>query len=119
MYPNRNISRKAPIPTHEQCKAVANLIQKQTNDGQEDVMLLQIWNGKLLAERFKLPQMQIEIERAVEQVEKNIKAKEELVEEKQEIEKATAIARVATTPPPPKQQRKQQQQQQRSSKKMG
>jgi hypothetical protein len=115
MYPTRNISRKSPIPTSEQCKAVANLIQKQTNDGQEDVMLLQIWNGKLLAESFKLPQMQIEIERAVEQVEKNIKAKEELVEEKQEIEKATAIARVATTPPSPPQQ----QQQQPSSKKMG
>jgi len=62
-------------------------------------MLLQIWNGKLLAERFKLPDMQIEIERAVEQVEKTIKAKEELVEEKQEIEKATAIARATAMPP--------------------
>lgn len=82
MYPTRNISRKAPSPTREQCKAVANLIQKQTNDGQEDVMLLQTWNGKLLAERFKLPEMQIEIERAVEQVEKSIKVKEELMKEK-------------------------------------
>jgi hypothetical protein len=103
MYPTRNISRKAPNPTREQCKTVANLIQKQTNDGQEDVMLLQKWNGKLLAERYRLPQMQIEIERAVEQVEKNIKAKEELVEEKQEIEKATGIAKVTTTPTPPQQ----------------
>lgn len=110
MYPTRNISRKSPSPTREQCKSVANLIQKQTNDGQEDVMLLQKWNGKLLAERFKLPEMQIEIERAVEQVEKNIKAKEELVEEKQEIEKATT--KVTATPKPPSLQRQQQQQQQ-------
>ena len=31
-------------------------------------MLLRRWNGKLLAERLKLPDMEIEIERAVEQV---------------------------------------------------
>ena len=53
-------------------------------------MLIQGWNGKLMAERFKLPGMEVEIERAVEQVESKIKAKEELAEEKQEIEKATA-----------------------------
>jgi hypothetical protein len=98
MYPTRDVSRKAPAPTPEQCEAVARLTQRQTNDGQEDVMLIQKWNGKLMAERFKLPDMGIEIERAVEQVESKIKAKEELVEEKKEIEKATA--------PPPKQKQR-------------
>ena len=34
--------------------------------------------------------MEVEIERAVEQVEQSIKAKEELLEEKLELEKATA-----------------------------
>lgn len=34
--------------------------------------------------------MEVEIERAVEQVEESIKAKDELVEEKLELEKATA-----------------------------
>lgn len=53
-------------------------------------MVLQKWNGKLLAERYHLPEMEIEIERAVEQIESSIKAKEELHEEKREIEKATA-----------------------------
>lgn len=90
MYPSREISRKAPVPTRDQCEAVAKLTQRQTNDGQEDVMLIQKWNGKLMAERFKLPNMEVEIERAVEQVESKIKAKEELEEEKKEIEEATA-----------------------------
>ena len=93
MYPTREASRKAPAPTREQCEAVANLTQQQTNDGQEDVMLIQAWNGKLMAERFKLPGMEVEIERAVEQVESKIKAKEELAEEKREIETATAPPR--------------------------
>ncbi|KAG9559914.1 hypothetical protein KCU79_g7979, partial [Aureobasidium melanogenum] len=39
-----------------------------------DVMLLKRWNGKLLAEKFNLPGMELEIERAVEQVQKNIEA---------------------------------------------
>ncbi|THW19051.1 hypothetical protein D6D02_05865 [Aureobasidium pullulans] len=37
-----------------------------------DVMLLKRWNGKLLAEQFGLPGMELEIERAVEQVQKTI-----------------------------------------------
>ena len=35
-------------------------------------MVLKKWNGKLLAEEFGLPEMEVEIERAVEQVEKSI-----------------------------------------------
>lgn len=89
MYPSRQMSRVAPRPTKEQGEAVAEIIDNQTNGGVEDVMLLQKWNGKLLAEEFKLPDMEVEIERAVEQVETGIKAKEELLEEKKEIEKAT------------------------------
>lgn len=90
MYPTREISRAAPLPTKEQAEEVAKAVEQQTNDGTEDVMLLQRWNGKLIAERFKLPDMEVEIERAVEQVEKDIKAKEELIEEKLELERATA-----------------------------
>ncbi|KIW02200.1 uncharacterized protein PV09_06356 [Verruconis gallopava] len=89
MYPTRQMSRVARRPTREQGEAVAEIIKTQTNGGVEDVMLLQKWNGKLLAEEFKLPAMEVEIERAVEQVEQSIKAKEELIEEKKQIEKAT------------------------------
>jgi hypothetical protein len=83
------MSRVAPRPTREQGEAVVEIIEGQTNGGVEDVMLLQKWNGKILAEEFKLPDMEVEIERAVEQVEQSIKAREELIEEKKEIEKAT------------------------------
>ena len=90
MYPNRLISRAAPRPTKEQAEQVSKVVEQQTNNGAEDVMVLQRWNGKLIAEQFKLPDMELEIERAVEQVEKSIKAKDELIEEKLELEKATA-----------------------------
>jgi len=90
MYPNRLISRAAPRPTKAQAEEVARVVVEQTKDGTEDVMVLQRWNGKLIAEQFKLPDMEVEIERAVEQVEKGIKAKDTLIEEKLELEKATA-----------------------------
>lgn len=90
IHKTRAESRAARVPTEEETQQVAEATEKQTNDGAEDVMLLQRWNGKLLAERLKLPEMEVEIERAVEQVEGAIKARGELVEEKREIEKATA-----------------------------
>lgn len=88
MYPTRQLSRAAPRPTEEQAGEVAKVVHQQTNNETEDVMVLQRWNGKLIAEQFKLPDMEVEIERAVEQVEKSIKTKEELMEEKLEQEKA-------------------------------
>ncbi|CAO2653614.1 Nn.00g030250.m01.CDS01 [Neocucurbitaria sp. VM-36] len=88
MYPTRAISRAAPRPTVEQAQSVAEVVHQQTNNETEDVMVLQRWNGKLIAEQFKLPDMEVEIERAVEQVEKSIKTKEELMEEKLELERA-------------------------------
>jgi hypothetical protein len=90
MYPTREISRAAPRPTREQTEEVARVVEQQTNGGVEDVMVLQRWNGKLIAEQFKLLDMEVEIERAVEQVEQSIKAKEKLLEEKLELERATA-----------------------------
>ncbi|ORX98724.1 mitochondrial K+-H+ exchange-related-domain-containing protein [Clohesyomyces aquaticus] len=90
MYPSRALSRAAPRPTREQAESVAKVVEQQTNNGTEDVMVLQRWNGKLIAEQFKLPDMEVEIERAVEQVENAIKGKEELMEEKMELERATA-----------------------------
>jgi glyceraldehyde-3-phosphate dehydrogenase/erythrose-4-phosphate dehydrogenase len=89
MYPSRQMSRIAPRPTLEQGQAVAEIIETQTKGGADEAMLLQTWNGKLLAEEFHLPAMEVEIERAVEQVEKSIKDREQLMKEKKEIEKAT------------------------------
>ena len=89
LHPTRAESRAAARPTPEETKQVTATVEAQTHGGKEDVMVLQRWNGKLIAERFKLPEMEVEIERAVEQVEKAIKAKEELIEEKKELEQAT------------------------------
>jgi len=89
MYPTRALSRAAPRPTEQQADEVASVVSRQTNNDTEDVMVLQKWNGKLIAEQFELPDMEVEIERAVEQVESAIKSKEKLMEEKLELEKAT------------------------------
>ena len=63
---------------------------KKLLTGEEEVMLLQGWNGKLIAERFKLPALEIEIERAVEQVQQSIhKGEGELLGEKKELEDLT------------------------------
>ncbi|USP75557.1 hypothetical protein yc1106_02831 [Curvularia clavata] len=88
MYPTRALSRAAPRPTPEQADKVAAVVHQQTNNETKDVMVLQRWNGKLIAEQFNLPDMEVEIERAVSQVEKAIKSKEERIEEKLEQEKA-------------------------------
>lgn len=89
MYPTRQISRAAPRPTEKEADKVSDVVHQQTNNESEDVMVLQRWNGKLIAEQFDLPDMEVEIERAVEQVEKSIDEKEKLMEKKLEQEKAT------------------------------
>jgi hypothetical protein len=51
-----------------------------------EAMLLKRWNGKLIAEAFKLPELEIEISRAVDQVEAmvigDVKAEEHAVKDK-------------------------------------
>jgi len=68
LHPTREESRKAGIPTDSATKAVAGKV----SGGVEETMLLRAWNGKLLAERLQLPELELEIERAVEQVEKAV-----------------------------------------------
>jgi hypothetical protein len=89
MYPTRQLSRVAPRPTEKEADQVSSVVHQQTNNESEDVMVLQRWNGKLIAEQFNLPDMEVEIERAVEQVEKSIEKKEKLMVQKIEQEKAT------------------------------
>ena len=108
LHKTRAESRAAPYPTQEEMVAVSNLVEKQTNGGEEDVMVLQRWNGKLIAERFELPEMEMEIERAVEQVEKGIKSKEELEEEKRELETATTGPAIEVSKSQPADAKKQQ-----------
>lgn len=88
LHPNRDVSREAETPTAQETEQVVKMVESQTIDGKKDVMLLQRWNGKLIAETFELPEMEVEIERAVEQVENALKAREELVEEKKELQQS-------------------------------
>jgi len=91
LHPTRQASREASRPTNADTEKIAGVIETQTKGDREDVMVLQKWNGKLIAEAFRLPEMEVEIERAVEQVEKVLeKQKDELEEEKMEIMRALA-----------------------------
>ena len=55
----------------------------------EEKMLLDESGGKLVADCLKVPELEVEIKRAVWQVERSLNAKKELAEEKQDIAAAT------------------------------
>lgn len=57
-----------------------------------DVLLLDPQSGKKIAEALQVPELAVEIERAVHQVEASIKAEIELNDEKQSIARATNSA---------------------------
>ncbi|KAK3061627.1 hypothetical protein LTS18_005773, partial [Coniosporium uncinatum] len=88
LHPSREHIRQAETPTQQQIDEEATKIETQIRSGKEDVMMLQRWNGKLMAERLHLPELEVEVERAVEQVEKSLQSKQELQEEKTELDRA-------------------------------
>ncbi|EME47600.1 hypothetical protein DOTSEDRAFT_69519 [Dothistroma septosporum NZE10] len=75
LHPERHVVRENETPAAADIERVASDIEAKTKGDQEEVMLLQRWNGKLVAEEFHLPEMELEIERAVEQVELAIEEK--------------------------------------------
>lgn len=89
MHPSREHSRQASLPSESESQQVADLVTRQTNNDASDVMLLKRWNGKLLAEQFNLPGMELEIERAVEQVQKSIDAESAALDEKEKSNTTT------------------------------
>ncbi|KAF2772170.1 hypothetical protein EJ03DRAFT_372334 [Teratosphaeria nubilosa] len=93
---SRQEPREAATPTEADIeKAVGEVVQR-AQGGKEEVMLLQRLNGKLIAEAFKHPELEVEIERAVEQVEDAIrKAKEESKPEVQESKEVFEKSRTA------------------------
>lgn len=92
MHPAREAVRGAATPSETDAHEVAVKTLQQTNDDAEEVMLLRGWNGKLLAEKFELPEMEIEIERAVEQVEKSMKEGKDKAEQERNEKAKAAIA---------------------------
>jgi hypothetical protein len=87
IHPTRQASREAEKPLEDDIERVSRVVAEQTQGDAEEVMVLQKWNGKLLAEAFELPEMEVEIERAVEQVEKSIGEERKVREEKREVER--------------------------------
>ena len=82
LHPTRQAAREASPPTAEDIERVSREVKVQDDDGGEEVMVLRKWNGKVLAEAFGLPEMEVEIERAVEQVEGRIGEERKVREEK-------------------------------------
>ena len=85
-YPTREEARQAKETNNLHLEQLPNTVlellarhTEKTNDS-PDVMLLKRWNGKLLAERFGLPGMELEIERAVEQVQKSLESETQQAE---------------------------------------
>ena len=72
VHATRQAMRAADPILAQDIERVSGVVAAQTEGDVEEVMVLKKWNGKLLAEEFGLPEMEVEIERAVEQVEKEI-----------------------------------------------
>lgn len=62
---------------------------KSVADGEEEKMLLSKSSGQIIADYLDVPQLAAEVERAVWQVEKALKNKQELKDEKAELDAAT------------------------------
>jgi len=90
VHVSRQAMREAEPVSEADVERVSRVVSEQTEGEGEEVMVLKKWNGKLLAEEFGLPEMEVEIERAVEQVEKSID------EEKQRRQKAEVERTVET-----------------------
>ncbi|SMR47589.1 unnamed protein product [Zymoseptoria tritici ST99CH_1A5] len=73
LHPSQQHARDADPPSKEEIAYMAKNAEAQTEGGKTEVMLLESWNGSLLAESFKLPELDIEVERAVWQAENAIK----------------------------------------------
>ena len=70
-------------------RANSRTLSGSTGRENDEQMLLTHSSGKLIAQTLEIPELEVEIDRAVKQVERSLAAKRELEEEKQEIESAT------------------------------
>lgn len=79
LHPSAEKVKQEADPGDAEVQSVVSEVQEQTGptENGEEIMLLKTWNGKVIAEDFGLPEMEVEIERAVWQVEKAIKADKE------------------------------------------
>lgn len=69
---------KGPVATTAEVSPSQSAAAVRPAQQEEEIMLLRGWSGRVLAERLELPGLEIEIERAVEQVENALKKEREL-----------------------------------------
>ena len=58
---------------------------------EKEALVLNRWNGKLISKALDIPELEVELDRAIWQVETALKGKEELMEEKEDLDKATTV----------------------------
>jgi hypothetical protein len=74
----------------------SSTITSQSKGGQEsdekpnEALLLGRWNSKLIAKALEIPELEVELDRAIWQVENALKGQQELKEGKEELDKATS-----------------------------
>lgn len=68
---------KGPVPSTAEISPSQSAAALQPAQLEEEVMLLRGWSGRVLAEKLDLPGLEVEIERAVEQVENALKRERE------------------------------------------
>jgi hypothetical protein len=74
----------------------SSITNSQSKDGQGDdnqpneALLLDRWNSKLIAKALKIPELEVELDRAIWQVGNALKGQREFKEEKEELDKATS-----------------------------
>jgi len=69
---------KGPVASTAEISPSQSAAAVQPAQQEEEIMLLRGWSGRVLAERLELPGLEIEIERAVEQVENALKKEREI-----------------------------------------
>ena len=62
-----------------------------TASTEKEALVLDKWNSKLIAKALQIPELEVELDRAIWQVETALKGREELIEEKEELDKATTV----------------------------
>ena len=80
----------------------SSIINSQSKDGQRsdnkpnEALLLGRWNSKLIAKALEIPELEVELDRAIWQVENALKGQQELKEEKEELDRATSATTTQT-----------------------
>lgn len=82
------------LPNFQKASITDQIIKESTPDGLEtETMVLSKIDGKQIAEALKIPELEVELERAVWQVEKALKAEQELKDEKKKLNSVEAEAK--------------------------